>query len=103
MFSLLFRLSDVINAVLAMRILVQFVGGAVGLIVLRRRWPPERLPFKMWLYPLPVLTVIVLWLAVFASTGRTALAGLGALVLGTLVFLVRAGIYNEWPFPQVET
>jgi amino acid transporter len=100
-FSMLFKLSDVINAVLAMRILVQFVGGAVGLIVLRRRWTTERLPFKMWLYPLPVIAVIALWLGVFASTGRTAFAGLGMMLLGVLVFLARSRIENEWPFAPV--
>src|SRR5207245_4097558 len=46
-FSLLFRLSEVISAVLAMRILVQFVGQAFGVIVLRRRWPSVRLPFQL--------------------------------------------------------
>jgi amino acid transporter len=101
-FSLLFKLKEVIAAMLAMRILVQFVGGAIGLLILHRREPAVRLPFRMWLYPLPVLAVIVLWLAVFASTGRTAWAGLGVLFLGALVFLVRAGIYSEWPFSQVE-
>ncbi len=101
LFSLLFKLEQVIKAVLAMRILVQFVGGAVGLMVLRRRWPPERLPFKMWLYPLPPLAVIALWLGVFASTGRTALAGAGVLFAGALVFLLRARRENEWPFAPV--
>jgi len=99
-FSLLFKLRDVISAMLAMRILVQFVGGAVGLIILHRRWPAERLPFRMWLYPFPVLAVIVLWLAVFASTGRHALAGIGVLLLGAVAFLVRARIENQWPFSQ---
>ena len=48
--SLLFRLSTVIAAILATRLLVQFIGQAIGLILLHRRWPPERFPFKMWLY-----------------------------------------------------
>ena len=99
-FSLLFKLRDVISAMLAMRILVQFVGGAIGLIILHRRWPAERLPFRMWLYPFPVIAVIVLWLAVFASTGRHALAGIAVLLLGAVVFLVRARIENQWPFSQ---
>jgi fructoselysine transporter len=47
--SLLFRLSTVIAAILATRLLVQFIGQAIGLILLHRRWPPERFPFKMWL------------------------------------------------------
>lgn len=97
-FSFLFRLREVIAAILAMRILVQFVGGAVGVMVLRRKWGPERLPFRMWLYPLPAVMAIFLWLGVFFSTGRTALAGLGVLAAGSVVFLVRAGVLQEWPF-----
>jgi len=99
-FSLLFRLREVIAAILAMRILVQFVGGAVGVMLLRKKWGPERLPFRMWLYPVPAVMAIVLWLGVFFSTGRTAFAGLGVLAAGTAVFLARAGVLHEWPFGE---
>jgi fructoselysine transporter len=98
-FSMLFRLREVIVAILAMRILVQFVGGAVGVMILRKKWGPERLPFRMWLYPVPAVAAILLWLGVFFSTGRTtALAGLGVMAAGTLVFLARAAAAREWPF-----
>ena len=100
-FSLLFRLREVISAILAMRILVQFIGGAVGVMVLRQRWPVERLPFKMWLYPLPALVAIVGWAAIFVSTGRRfAMAGLGVMLAGAVVFLTRARILGEWPFAE---
>ena len=36
-FSLLFRMSDVISGILAMRIIVQFVGQAIGVMLLRKR------------------------------------------------------------------
>ena len=36
-FSLFFRLGDVITAILAMRIVIQFVGQAIGLLLLHRR------------------------------------------------------------------
>ncbi len=107
LFSLLFRLSEVISAILAMRILVQFVGGAVGLMMLRRRWPPEKFPFKMWLYPLPVIVVIFGWLAILFSTGSIVVrgvtihfwaAGIIMMALGTVVFLIRAKLQREWPF-----
>jgi amino acid transporter len=110
-FSLLFRLREVISAILAMRILVQFVGGAVGLLVLRRRWPAEKFPYKMPWYPLPVIVVIAGWLAVFASTGSVTVGGLeidlrlagGAFTaLGVLVFLLRARIAKEWPFGNTD-
>src|SRR5262249_19938837 len=74
-FSLLFRLSDVIRAILAMRLLVQFIGQAIGVMILHRRWPPERLPFKMWLYPLPAFVAMIGWAALFAATGTKLVLG----------------------------
>ena len=41
-FSLLFKLGTVIAAILAMRLIVQFIGQTVGLMLLRRRWPRDR-------------------------------------------------------------
>ena len=97
-FSLLFKLSEVIAAILAMRILVQFVGGGVGVMILRKKWGRERLPFRMWLYPAPAVIAILLWIGVFFSTGRTALAGLGVMAGGVIVFLARAAALERWPF-----
>jgi len=92
-FSLLFRLSDVISAILAMRILVQFIGGAVGVMILRKRIGKEHLPFKMWLYPLPAVIAIVLWFSILLSTGwMFALSGLGMTVLGIIVYVIRERI-----------
>ena len=98
-FSVLFRLGDVIKAIGAMRLLVQFVGQAIGVMVLRRRWGPERLPFRMWLYPVPAVLAAVLWFALFLSTGwKFASAGVGVIALGAIVFMFRAYAQREWPF-----
>jgi fructoselysine transporter len=100
-FSLLFRLSDAIRAILAMRILVQFIGGAVGTIILRRTWSAERLPFRMWFFPLPAVVAIFAWGSILLSTGRNfALAGVGVMIAGTVVFLIRARRRGEWPFAE---
>ena len=100
-FSLLFKLSDVISAILAMRILVQFIGQAIGVMILRRRWPPERLPFKMWLFPLPAAFAILGWAGIFLSTGRNlALGALGVMMLGMIVFRIRARKLQEWPYAE---
>ncbi|HEY6082866.1 MAG TPA: APC family permease [Chitinophagaceae bacterium] len=88
-FSLLFRLTDVISAILAMRILVQFIGQAAGLIILRKRNGTSHLPFKMWLYPLPVIFTITAWVGIFISTGRRfAISGIIMTGIGTIVFLL---------------
>ena len=99
-FSLLFRLETVIAAIAAMRILVQFVGQAVGVILLRRRWPRERLPFRMWLFPIPAVLAIILWLALFIATGKRMLFGVVAIAAGVVVFLIRSKGLKQWPFVE---
>ena len=89
-FSLLFKLSDVIKAILAMRIIVQFIGGAIGVMILRNRIGSGNLPFKMWLYPLPAIIAIFLWASIMISTGLTfALSGIGMILLGIIVYFIR--------------
>ena len=102
-FSLAFSLISVIRAILAMRCLIQFVAQGVGLILLHRRWKSERerLPFHMWLYPLPVIVAIAGWIGIFISTGRKPmLASLGAAGAGILVYLGRALWSRQWPFEE---
>ena len=100
-FSLLFRLKEVISAILAMRILVQFIGQAVGIIILRKNKPAEFFPFKMWLYPLPALVAILMWLGLFFSTGMYfAIGGILIMLIGIIVFFVRAFIIKDFPFTQ---
>ncbi|HVS88737.1 MAG TPA: APC family permease [Candidatus Acidoferrum sp.] len=99
-FSLLFKLKTVIGAVLAMRLIVQFIGQAVGAMLLRRRWSADRLPFKMWLYPLPALLTIAGWVWLFSRTGSAIGWGVLVIVLGLLVFLTEARIRKEWPFGE---
>lgn len=98
--SLLFRLETVIAAIAAMRILIQFVGQAVGVILLRRRWPSERLPFKMWLFPIPAVLAIILWLVLFVATGKRMLFGVIAIATGVIVFLIRSRGLKQWPFGE---
>jgi amino acid transporter len=99
---LFFSLFSVIRAILAMRCLIQFVGQAVGLLLLHRRWKAERWPFRMWLYPVPVFLAIAGWIAIFISTGRTPmLASLAAMSAGILVYIVRARLLRQWPFQEV--
>lgn len=102
-FSLLFRLSDVISAILAMRILVQFIGQAVGLIILHKVRGKQSFPWKMPLFPLPVYLAIVLWAGILFSTGlKMILAGIGVIAAGTVVYFIKAKRNEEWPFMRSE-
>ena len=88
-FSLLFKLSDVISAILAMRILVQFIGQAIGVILLRKRNGTAHLPYTMFLYPLPVILAILIWIFIFVSTGwKFVLSGLTVMSIGVIVYLL---------------
>ena len=110
-FSLLFKLSNVITAILAMRVLVQFIGQAVGLLLLHGRraqvginspqagLPAVTFPYRMPLYPLPVLLAIAIWGYIFYSTGRDyMLSGLLVMALGTVAYFVSARVRHQWPF-----
>jgi len=98
-FSLLFRLSDVISAILAMRILVQFIAQAIGLILLRRKRKNIGFPFKMPFFPLPVYLAILMWFFILISTGYImVLGGIAATLIGAAVYFIKAKIKKEWPF-----
>jgi fructoselysine transporter len=86
LFSLILKLGDAIKAILAMRIMVQFIGQAVGVVLLRRRFRDKELPFKMWLFPIPVILSIAVWIFLFISTGSLAL-------YGSLIAFAGVGIY----------
>jgi fructoselysine transporter len=88
LFSLFMKLGDVITSILAMRIMVQFIGQAVGVTLLRRRFGTKDLPFKMWLFPLPVIVSIIIWLFLFYSTGWFAVWGSLIALSGIIVYFL---------------
>jgi fructoselysine transporter len=98
-FSLLFRLEDVISAILAMRIMIQFIGQAIGLLLLRRNRSKNDFPYKMPFFPIPVVLAIAFWLFIFASTGLSKiLSGVAVIALGIVAYMIKAKMNNEWPF-----
>jgi fructoselysine transporter len=98
LFSVTLKLETAIAGILAMRLIVQFIGQAVGVILLRRRWGARRLPFRMWLYPLPAVLTMMGWAWLFWQTGAARKWGLAEIGLGALAFLVRAREMRQWPF-----
>jgi len=102
LFSVTLKLETAIAGILAMRLLVQFIGQAVGVILLRRRWGAERLPFKMWLYPVPAVLTVFGWAWLFWQTGSARKWGLAEIALGALAFLIWARTMRQWPFANTE-
>lgn len=101
-FSLFLRLEHAISAILAMRILVQFVAQAIGVVRLRRRKGTAGLPFKMWLYPLPVILSVAIWLFVLYSTGKVAIFGLLLASAGVGVFYLTKDLWKK-PVESADT
>jgi len=95
------RLADVIAALVVIRIMLQFLVQAIGVIVLRIRQPEMPRPFRMWFYPLPALIAsigfaYILFVRVNALK-EIRYAGV-VLVLGIAIYLVRSWWLDEWPF-----
>lgn len=100
-FSLLFKLSDVISAILSMRILVQFIGQAVGLLLLSKNKVREKFPYKMPLFPIPVYLVIIIWAGILLSTStKIIITGLVTTAIGTVVYFIKAKWKDEWPYKR---
>jgi fructoselysine transporter len=91
-FSLLFKLSAVISGILAMRIIIQFIGQTIGLVLLRKRIGSNNLGWRMKWYPIPIIITITIWLWVFRSTGiENMLSFLVVLCSGLVIFFVIKG------------
>jgi len=100
----LLPLMTVINALLTMRIVVQFIGQIGVVWWLRRESPQLERPFRMWLYPVPALIALVGWIFLFLTTDKpTILYSLAALVLGIVLFLVWRVWTGKYPIPQKES
>ncbi|KRL48727.1 amino acid transporter [Levilactobacillus spicheri DSM 15429] len=97
-----FDLTTVINALMAVQIVVQFMMQIIALSVLRKKQPTLKRPYKELLYPLPSLIAFLGWGFVFFSSGTSAIS-LAVIwtVVGILVFLGRSWVVKtDWPFKK---
>jgi amino acid transporter len=95
----LFSLAVVIDALIATRILVQFVGQVAGVALLRRTQPEMPRPYRIWLYPLPAFVALIGWTFIFVTTDVRVIGfGLAILVLGIAAFLLWSRRTRQWPF-----
>ncbi len=94
-----FRLEEVILALMAARILIQFIARSIAVLMIRARRTDIVLPFRMWGYPLPALVSLAGYSYVFASLGLYyILFGIVTILVGAAAYLVAARKQGEWPF-----
>jgi APA family basic amino acid/polyamine antiporter len=97
------RLADLIASLIVIRIVLQFLVQSIGVIVLRIRRPEMPRPFRMWLYPLPALIAAASFVFILVSRRnflREVRYAAVILVLGVLIYCVRAWRRGEWPFGE---
>ncbi len=93
-----FDLGDVIQALVATRIVEQFIGQAVGVMLLRRREPHRPRPYRIAWYPVPCLVAVLGWLYVYASAPPPFIVfGLATLAAGAGVFVLWSGRRSARP------
>ena len=98
-----FDLTEVINMLLAATIIVQSIAQIAALVVLRKRQPTLRRPYRQWLYPVPCVVALLGWIYVYASASAASLILSGAwIVAGLVVFAAWARVNRSWPFAPVE-
>jgi amino acid transporter len=101
-----FNLETVIAALVAIRILLEYILQQVGVMVLRVKRPEMRRPFRIWLYPLPPLLALGGFLFIVFSrraASRELLDAVFVALSGSLIYFVRAKRRGEWPFRSRET
>src|SRR5579864_134587 len=95
------KLADVIAALVVIRIMLQFLVQAIGVIVLRVRRPDLPRPFRMWFYPLPAL-IAALGFSYIVFVRVNALKeiryAIVILIAGIAIYMARAWRQSEWPF-----
>ena len=95
----LMTLDVVINALIVIQILVQFMAQILAVTLIRRKRPDIVRPYQMALYPASSVIAFMGWLYILVASGLPyILAGLGLLIFGVTIYLVRARRVAEWPF-----
>ena len=100
-FFCLFRLPDLIAALIITRIVFQFLLQAVGLVAFRSRLGGQPNPFKMPWYPIPALLAIAGFLFVLIhgkNLSKEIEFATALLLTGLMIYAGRAFLEKEWPF-----
>ena len=86
-FSLLFKMKEIISAIIIMRILIQFVSQSIGILLLHQQKKDMQFPWRMPLYPLPALIGISVWLFIFYTAElQYKLFALGIILSGIALY-----------------
>ncbi len=95
----LLNLDALINALIVIQVLVQFLAQVFAVTLIRRNRPDILRPFSMPLYPITSIVAFLGWLYILAASGLVYIpAGFALLAFGIGAYLLRARTTQEWPF-----
>jgi amino acid transporter len=98
-----FSLSTIISALIAVSVVVQFLGQIGALTILRAKQPELKRPYKQWLYPIPSIIAFAGWTYIFFSSGWSAIRlAIVWMALGVVAFLIWAYAEKVWPFGPLQ-
>lgn len=87
-------LGQIVDWLVLVEIVSQFVWQCAGVILLRRYRRDIPQPFVMWLYPVPALVALALWIYVFVSAPVSGiLFAVGVVALGVVCY----GVFEDGP------
>ena len=90
----LFKLADVVTALVVIRLVVQFLAQTIGVIVLRQRRPDLPRPFRMWLYPAPAVLAFLGFLYVLVMRPKSIVSlrlAAAVVVVGAVSYALKHG------------
>ena len=97
-------LDTVINALIATRVIIQFMGQIVGVALLRKRRPEMERPYRIWLYPASSIVAFAGWAFLFVTTDVPVIVlSIGSLAAGCAGYLLWAKVTRQWPFDRAPT
>jgi amino acid transporter len=95
----LLNLDVLINALIVIQVLVQFLSQIVAVVLIRRNRPDIPRPYKMPLYPWTAAIAFLGWTYILVASGLSyIIAGVVLLTVGIAAYLWRARQTMEWPY-----
>jgi amino acid transporter len=93
-------IEKLIAAMMVIQIVIQYVPRNLSVIAIRMYRKDIHLPYKMWLFPLPVIIAALGWLYTAYTPDQRQYFGWTAAVVtaGVITFLLRSRHTGEWPF-----
>ena len=99
----LFTLTDVINAAVTVLVIIQSLAQVAAIVVLRRRQPHLKRPYRQVLYPVPTIIACLGWVYVYVSASWLSIGlSVAWIFLGVIAFLGYASKEKVWPFGPKE-